>query len=79
VKLLTISDDWNNGTALVCEHHFKKIKSHITAAKTQGVHVAIESVRKRGCRFCRAAKIGFSPWASQMFPVWRGFKQSESR
>jgi hypothetical protein len=78
VKDLEIVDDVGKGEALMCEHHFKKHYSKIASASSSGVSIIIKDTKRRGCRFCQADKIGFSPWSGAMFKIWKGFQEKEN-
>jgi hypothetical protein len=77
MKDLEIVDDIGHGNVLVCEMHFKKHYAKIAAASTSGVSIIIKDTKKRGCRFCKADKSGFSPWCGVTFKIWKGFKEWE--
>ena len=77
--MLRISDKYGSGTVLLCEFHFNRLQKYIDVAKAQAITVTSYSVKTRGCRSCLSDKIGFSKWSGSMFPIWRGFKESESR
>ena len=77
MKILKVSDEWNEGEALLCERHFRWLEKYIESARNQGVCVESQTTKVKGCRFCSSDKHGFSRWSGAMFPIWRGFKQDE--
>jgi len=77
MKFLDITDDYGAGTVLICEMHFKNHYHKIAAAALQGLAIIIIDSKRRGCRFCKAKNVGFSPWSGTMFKVWREYNRWE--
>ena len=51
MRKLTIVSEHVNGSAILCERHFKEIQMNIAGARDAGVVVTVESIKRRGCRF----------------------------
>jgi hypothetical protein len=79
MKILEVVDKESKSMIIICEGHFKKYYQHIDGSVKSGLTIIIKDTRKKGCAFCSRERSGCSPWAGDLFVIWKKYKEWESK